>query len=244
MDVLRLGIFAIGVGVQVLLTCAGVATDEPSSGLVRAWKAPPGEPRWKEDGFGPYAPSWPTFAVICRYAPHAPGAENQTILPASTLFLMSAPDLKRSNLVESIPRAARLAVWSRGDARGRWVRFASAPENPFFVLAQCPGGNCGDEVRIFEHAISYDSPHVGDNVFQDHTFEEVFYRGCVVSPLVGDVDGDGWSELLVKEMVSFGHSRAESEYKYRVIKLKDGKFQVIGDMEDAEVENAQGLSKL
>ena len=212
--------------------------------VVKAWKAPPGKPYWRDDGFGPYAPSWPTWAVICTNAPHVPSAKKRAVTPDSTLFLMASPDLRESNLFKSIPHTARFATACQDDARGAWVRFAAPLAKPFFVLFDTSGGTCGDQIRIFDQQVGYETPHVGEGVFQNHTFGQVFYRNCVLSPLIGDVDGDGGDELLVSEIIALGPSIAESEWGYRIIKPKDGKFQVVGDIDESQLKEFKNLRKL
>ena len=113
-----------------------------------------------------------------------------------------------------------------------------------FVLVEATSGNCGDMVRVFDHCISYDSPRVGDEAFQDHTFEETFSRGCVTSVYVGDIDNDGWGELVVEVMVDPGRFRAEAKYGYRALRRKDGLFRVIGEMDTAEVKKHPALTRL
>jgi len=207
-----------------------------SAQTLRFWQSPPGKPYWREDGFGPYAGSWPTYSVITTYVPNALGAKQRAGVSDSTLFLMSGAELRESNLVESIPSAARFATACRGDARGCWVRFASAPLHPFFVLVEETGGNCGDQIRIFGHSIDYDSPHVGESAFQDHTFSEVFTRGCINSPRLADIDRDGFPELIVNEMIACDRSRADSKYRYRIIKLVKDTFEVVGDLDEDKVK--------
>ncbi|MBI1311411.1 hypothetical protein GC176_08900 [bacterium] len=215
-----------------------------SAPVVRFWKAPPGKPYWRDDGFGPYAASWPVYAVIVRYAPDASGVEHVAAMTDSTLFLMSGPRLTESNLLESLPSTARFATDCHSDARLRWVCFGTDPAYARLVLVEATGGSCGDRVRIFDHAVAYDSPHVDDSAFQHHTFSEEFTRGCINSPLIADVDGDGLPELLVNELLRWGDSHATSEYGYRIIKLTENGFAVAGDLDEARLKSIGHVEKL
>jgi hypothetical protein len=229
---------------SVLLPATNCET-KSNGEVVRFWRCPPGKQYWREhDNFGPYAASWPTYAVIVFYARDVRGKVGLGATPDSTLFLMSHPELRDGNLIEMIPRASRFAAPCRSDANGLWVRFAAAPVELCFVLAEATGGNCGDQVRVFGHMVSYDTPHIGRTALQDHTFDERFEKGCILRPLVADIDGDGIVELLLQEQVSTGDSEADARYRYRIYKWQGATFSAVGEIADSDVQALENVTKL
>lgn len=208
------------------------------------WLAPAGEPYWRDDGEGPYAPSWPTMAVVCKYATNAPGADTRGSLWDSTLFLMALPDLRESHALQLIPSGARFAVPCRSECRGAWVRFAPPPAEPFFVLAHASGGSIGDIVRVFGHSISYNTPHTGDSAFQDHSFDVSFRAYSRITPLIGEVDQDGFVALLVGSEATNSSGAPGTPQRYRVIKLnsEQGGFDKTREIEAADAKMLKQLS--
>src|SRR5262249_35733438 len=145
--------------------------------------------------------------------PQSPGADQRTATSDSTLFLMAAPQLREPFLISEIPFAARFAVPCRSDARGAWVTFAP-DEEPFFILVHASGGSGGDVVRVIEHSVEFDTARGDQDRLQNHTFSLVLERLSRGPVLTGEIDQDGFPELLIA-----GDTRgAKSPNFFRVLK--------------------------
>ena len=233
------------VAVQLIVGCS--TTPDSQIDVVAVWMCPVNQtPYYRADGEGPYAPSWPTAAVICRNAPRAQGAQDRTLTHDGTLFLLSAPDLTSGNVVHCLPHAARFASSCFTDARGHWLRLSPLRE-PLFVLVHESGGTAGLIVRVFDHSIIYDHPdHHGPGAWQSHSFAEVFDDNSRLPPLAGDVNGDGRMELLLANDAGNIQKPFAERTTYQVFAWDDTsqKLALLKELDVTDVKRLKGLTDL
>jgi hypothetical protein len=212
--------------------------------MVKVWPRPPSAPpehRFREDGEGPFPPSWPTIAFVGRTKTQV---QYDPTFGNATLFIACAPDLAPDGELLSLVANVGLAdtcnlfppPFSDGPGPqepcyGAWVRMAGLGSEEHFALVDASGGTAGRRVRVYYHDIAF-SPN-----FQHHSFERVFWDNSRIPVCAGDFDDDGCDELLIGSMETNSSGAPGTPQTYRIIKWSKArlKMEEVGQIDASEV---------
>jgi len=208
--------------------------------VLHVWQAPPSPPaRYREDGEGPFPPSWPALAVVTQDAEQA--ERGGGIVSNATLFLVSGPGLKSTasigNLLSHTRFATHCHVGDDDSCAGAWVLFGDTDETRF-VLVDWAGGTIGLAVRVFDQRVGY----LGD--YQSHIFDVALYDGSRLPVYLGDADGDGRTELLIASEVSNNSGATGTPRLWRVMKWVGAGMVEIGEVGQAFIDAHPDLEPL
>ena len=196
--------------------------------VLKVWKCPPDQPYWREDGEGPFPPSWPTTAVLCQSRTQAdnPGS----IVSSASLFLLAGHEFEQEPTIESLAADTQYVTGASTDSDGRWVTLAKKSEQDFFVLVGPSGGTASIEVTIYKHNVSY------NDEFQGHGFGLVFLGASRIIPLLVDVDDDSFFEVLIGSEETNSSGAPGTPQIYRILKWDEEAKEIrdIGQVAEAE----------
>ena len=212
---------------------ARVNHEHDGEGVVGLWVAPASRgPTYREDGEGPYPPSWPGAAIVCRYAPTEHGERVEPLFEDdATLFLVAAPGFDERDPLCGLAHTARFASpCSTAGIRGHWLEM-SASSPSVYVFLYDSGGTMGLRVQVFSRGVW----HSFTSDLQRHVFHCEFDGGSRIPPYSGDLNNDGALELYVATEATNVSGARDHPRVYRVLEWIEGAIKETGTVSEEEL---------